>query len=687
MKTNLLFLFASIGLTLAGCGGSQDSASGDGSSQKQLFRSVKASAPYGGSATAVPGTLHAENYDTGGQGVGYNVTSINGTANNYRADGVDLETTSAAGGGDDLGWTATGQWFNYSINVATAGTYTVSFVVAAPGAVTDAFHVSNSAGTNLSGAINVPATGGWQTWTTVTATVTLPAGQQILTLNQDNGGWNIDEATFALVNSTPTEAPYGGTPAAIPGTVHAENYDTGGQGTGYNVASTNGTANSYRADGIDLEATSAAGGGNDLGWTAAGQWFRYTVNVATAGTYTVSFEVTAPSAVAGAFHLANSSGTNLSGPVAVPATGGWQSWTTVTATVTLPAGRQVLTLSEDNGGWNIDLVTFSQSNAISVLSYGAVGDGATDNQSALQNAFNAAQAQGKPVSIPAGVFNHSGVLSANGIAIQGAGFSTILQATNPNEGAIELQGNAPSISNLKTEVVAPNRSNQPQTAAIWILNATNASVKNVILQGAGSNGVRLDGATYATISNNLVLGTNADGIAATNGASHNTIANNLVYQSADDAYSDDSYVGEPQDVGNQFTGNVAYHIPYGRGFAAAGSTGGVFNGNTINGTTWIGIYAETDTSSNTQVTSNYTIENNVVLNANTTVASNYTTFNGNPVGGWLISGNGMVVSNNQTTGSMPTLSTVLGWDPTSYMVDRYSFNPTYVPGTGPGSSN
>jgi parallel beta-helix repeat protein len=257
-------------------------------------------------------------------------------------------------------------------------------------------------------------------------------------------------------------------------------------------------------------------------------------------------------------------------------------------------------------------------------------------------------------------------LSANGIAIQGAGFGTILQATNLNESAIELQGNAPSISNLKTQVVAPDRSNQPQATAIWILNATNASVKNVILQGAASNGVRLDGATYATISNNLVLGTNADGIAATNGASHNKIANNLVYQSADDA---------------------AYHIPYGRGFAAAGSTDGVFNGNTINGTTWIGIYAETDTSSNTQVTSNYTIENNVVLNANTTVASNYTTFNGNPVGGWLISGNGMVVSNNQSTGSMPTLSTVLGWDPTPYMVDRYSFNPTYVPGTGPGATN
>jgi beta-glucanase (GH16 family) len=45
--------------------------------------------------------------------------------------------------------------------------------------------------------VNVPATGGWQNWTNVTATLTLPAGQQVLTVDQDNGGWNINYMTFA----------------------------------------------------------------------------------------------------------------------------------------------------------------------------------------------------------------------------------------------------------------------------------------------------------------------------------------------------------------------------------------------------------------------------------------------------------------------------------------------------------
>jgi alpha-L-fucosidase 2 len=164
----------------------------------ELGQSLQGTAegPFGGTPAAVPGTVQAENYDTGGQGVAYNVTSVNGTGNSYRSDGVDLEATSDTGGGDDLGWTGSGQWFRYTVKVATAGTYTVGLRVASPSAVTDALHISNSAGTNLSGNVNLPRTGGWQTWTTVDATVTLPAGQQTLTLNEDNGGWNIHNLSF-----------------------------------------------------------------------------------------------------------------------------------------------------------------------------------------------------------------------------------------------------------------------------------------------------------------------------------------------------------------------------------------------------------------------------------------------------------------------------------------------------------
>ncbi len=331
-------------------------------------------APYGGTAAAVPGTVYAANYDTGGQGVAYNVTSANGSANGYRSDGIDLEATAdtqdnTGAGADDIGWTTAGQWFNYTVNVATAGTYTVAFRVSSPYGITDALHIASSSGTSLSGPVTVPNTGGYETWTTVDASVTLPAGQQTLTVDQDSNGWNFHYMTFTLASSgggPGGDQPFGGTPAPVPGTVQAANYDTGGQGTAYNVTAANGTANSYRSDGVDLEDTadtsdtSAAGGAYDIGWTNPGQWFKYTVNVATAGSYTVSLRVAAPAAVTDGLHIASSSGANLSGNVNIPATGGYQTWTTVTANLTLPAGQQTLTVDQDAAGWNLHYLAFTQ---------------------------------------------------------------------------------------------------------------------------------------------------------------------------------------------------------------------------------------------------------------------------------------------------------------------------------------
>ncbi|WUJ67920.1 carbohydrate-binding protein [Kribbella soli] len=190
---------------------------------------------------------------------------------------------------------------------------------------------------------------------TITANTVTGGGTPYL---NNSGGFTASLSGNSWQGGTP-EGPYGGMPAAIPGTVQAENYNTGGQGIAYNVGSTNGTANSYRTDGIDLESTSDSGGGYNLGWTGTGQWFHYTVNVATAGTYNVAMRVATPAAMTNAFHLASSSGANLSGNVSLPSTGGWQNWSTVTTQVTLPAGVQTLTVYQDNGGWNLNSLQFT----------------------------------------------------------------------------------------------------------------------------------------------------------------------------------------------------------------------------------------------------------------------------------------------------------------------------------------
>ena len=172
-------------------------------------------------------------------------------------------------------------------------------------------------------------------------------------------------AQSAETSGTPTSGPsgnaYGGTPAAIPGTVYADSYDIGGQGVAFNTTSSNGSDNSWRTtgDGIDLEPNSdTTSNGADLGWTSAGQWFRYTVNVAQAGTYTIAVRVSS-GASGGTFHIQNAAGVNLTGTITVPGTGGWQTWTTVETSATLSAGVQTLTISQDTGGWNINYLTFT----------------------------------------------------------------------------------------------------------------------------------------------------------------------------------------------------------------------------------------------------------------------------------------------------------------------------------------
>lgn len=437
--------------------------------------------PYGGTPWAIPGTVYADSYDVGGQGVGYSVSSVNGTDNSWRTtnDGVDLEQCAdSTTNGADVGWSAAGQWFRYTVNVASAGSYLISFRVADGSSSTATFHIQNSSGTNLSGEVTVPTTGGWQTWTTVTATVTLPAGQQVLTVYQDAANFNLNYMSFAVASppaaptgltatagntqvalswtgnsaatsynvyrgtssggesgtpvatgitgttytntgltngtkyyfkvaavdasgtsgmsneasATPNsnEAPYGGTPWPIPGTIYADEYDTGGQNSGYYVTSTNGTDNGWRTtgDGVDLEAcTDTTNNGADLGWTAAGQWFRYTVNASTAGTYTVSFRVASGASSGGPFqfHIQNSSGTNLTGEVTVPYTGGWETWSTVSVSITLPAGQQVLTVYQDTGNFNINYMTFklgslsgSPTNVTSATAYNLTTQGTTD---------------------------------------------------------------------------------------------------------------------------------------------------------------------------------------------------------------------------------------------------------------------------------------------------------------------
>ena len=69
--------------------------------------------------------IQAENYDTGGEGVAYHDSDAGNKGGQYRSDGVDIESTTDTGGGYNVGWVAAGEWLEYTVNVAVAGSYDI----------------------------------------------------------------------------------------------------------------------------------------------------------------------------------------------------------------------------------------------------------------------------------------------------------------------------------------------------------------------------------------------------------------------------------------------------------------------------------------------------------------------------------------------------------------------------------
>jgi len=149
--------------------------------------------------------------------------------------------------------------------------------------------------------------------------------------------------------STGSSTPYGGTAPPIPGKIEFENYDGGGMDIAYYDTTASNSGGVYRSNAVDIQASTDSGGGYNLGWVAAREWLKYTVNVTAAGTYAIDVRV-ASKGGGGTFHI-EVNGVDKTGPISVADTGGWQVWKTVTKTgVALAAGPQVIRVVMDSIG-------------------------------------------------------------------------------------------------------------------------------------------------------------------------------------------------------------------------------------------------------------------------------------------------------------------------------------------------
>jgi predicted amidohydrolase len=305
-----------------------------------------ASTPFTGVPVALPGRIEAENFDHGGAGVAYHDTTAGNSGSQYRQTDVDIQLTTDTGGGYNIGWMAPGEWLNYTVTVATAGTYTIRARVAASGPG-GTFHIETDGGARTD-PMTIPNTGGWQNWTTISTTASLPAGRQVLRIVLGSRGATGVFGNLNWIEVAAASTPFTGVPVALPGRIEAENFDLGAAGVAYHDTTAGNSGSQYRQTDVDIQLTTDTGGGYNVGWMAAGEWLNYTVTVATAGTYTIRARVAA-SGPGGTFHI-QTNGVARTGPIAIPNTGGWQNWTTIAVSVSLPAGRQVLRIVLDANG-------------------------------------------------------------------------------------------------------------------------------------------------------------------------------------------------------------------------------------------------------------------------------------------------------------------------------------------------
>ncbi len=106
--------------------------------------------------------------------------------------GVDKETCSDTGGGQNIHNVDTGDWTTYlNVGFPITGSYLIEYRVASTNSTGIIKADLNNGATEL-GNVSVPSTGGLQVWTTISQTVNVTAGTYTFRVNAAEGGWNLN---------------------------------------------------------------------------------------------------------------------------------------------------------------------------------------------------------------------------------------------------------------------------------------------------------------------------------------------------------------------------------------------------------------------------------------------------------------------------------------------------------------
>ena len=174
----------SVTASYPGCGSSTDNFKA--LCKRELFLGVP---------LTVPGIIQTEYFDVENvANLTYHDSDVGNNGGAFRSGDVDVENCLDAGGGYDVGWTAAGEWLEYTIKVQDPGLCGIAFRIAsqATGASGGSLYITLN-GVNVTNTVNIPVTGGWQTWADVVVNnINFSATDTLLRINISQAGFNIN---------------------------------------------------------------------------------------------------------------------------------------------------------------------------------------------------------------------------------------------------------------------------------------------------------------------------------------------------------------------------------------------------------------------------------------------------------------------------------------------------------------
>jgi Chitobiase/beta-hexosaminidase C-terminal domain/Right handed beta helix region len=498
-----------------------------------------------------------------------------------------------------------------NLTSATSANFTISTVASTPTKLAFSQQPSNgAAGATITPAVTVAiedANGNVVTSATNQVTLSLIGGtglQGILSASAQNG-----VATFS-------------------------NLSVSTAGSGYALSATSSNLTSATSTSFTISAASVVTNGTTVLPSAPGS-----ISATPGGTFQITYNwqaVPVPSGYSVFVDFIDSSGTIQFQDNVQPSTSptvwtGTVSYThTVTVPSTAPVGTYKIVVGLNSTAGDLSLTagtgvtaiatgeyqtgTLTLASTCSIAQFGAVGDGVTNNATAIQNTFNYAASHGCIALIPAGKFAYSGTITATSIAVTGTGAASILAPLDVQNEALILSGTGGSISNLAMVSTATSRLTTAQTSMIWAANASNYYVNNVLINGSASAGIQSYTSHDGYIFNNTVENTLADSIEQANPAYNITVVGNRILNSGDDGISNNSYAGGELVHDITVQGNTVLHNLWGRGLEVSGGSNIVFSGNYVdNPDGYADMYISAEAEWNTQGVNNVTVSGNTFL--------------------------------------------------------------------------